>query len=186
MQPAITYEQHYFLRVLVAQPEYIDFLLSIDHNQIPVMHNLKMAMAKLKEEENGRVVGSVNVTVQPSDKLIDPPKAVVYEDHVTSLNSETWGQVAPVKEKKKKAEKKPGEPKHATSGYQFYGKWRRQDLKSQGLNGEYWKTTSQVAAEWNAMDKEARKPFMDMGATDKIRYAEQQQAYLAKMAAGPS
>ena len=72
-------------------------------------------------------------------------------------------------------QKDPNKPKRALSSYMYFNQQRRVALieENPSMQPKMVELTKIVAAEWNAMDDEAKKPFVELAEEDKIRYAKQ-------------
>lgn len=77
-------------------------------------------------------------------------------------------------EKKKKREKKdPNAPKKAKTAYIFYATPRIKELHAAHPDKKVVEITPMIGLEWKAMSDKQKKPWFDMAAKDKIRYANE-------------
>lgn len=77
-------------------------------------------------------------------------------------------------EKKKKREKKdPNAPKKAKTAYIFYATPRIRELHAAHPEKRVIDITPMIGKEWQAMSDKQKKPWHDMAAKDKIRYANE-------------
>lgn len=67
-----------------------------------------------------------------------------------------------------------------TMSYMYFNQQRCVALieENPSMQPKMVELTKIVAAEWNAMDDEAKKPFVELAEEDKIRYAKQMKAYV--------
>lgn len=82
------------------------------------------------------------------------------------------------KEKKEKKEKDPNAPKRPLSGYMYFAKHHREELKKTepGLSlGEVGKA---CGAAWSKLDDKAKAPFQKEAEKDKARYEKEKAAYV--------
>ncbi|KAF9580838.1 hypothetical protein BGW38_002357 [Lunasporangiospora selenospora] len=77
----------------------------------------------------------------------------------------------------KKKTKDPDAPKHPIPGFLFFRSGERAKIRQMNPN----ESIPAVAAKmWNGMSQEEKEPWLQMAQQDKLRYAEEMQAYSAK------
>lgn len=82
-----------------------------------------------------------------------------------------------IKVKKTKAIKDKDAPKRAISAFFFFQKERRATLKAEQPELANKQLVSTMSTEWNGMKAEARKPYDELAALDKKRYAAAKEKY---------
>jgi hypothetical protein len=101
------------------------------------------------------------------------------DDDVEDIISSFVAKLKPAKAtaRKTKAKKDPNAPKRGSSGYIFYGKKRRPEIKAEDPTMAFGDITKMIAEEWNALPDKKKKPYLDMAAKDKIRYEKEKKEY---------
>jgi len=100
------------------------------------------------------------------------------EADIEEVISAYVAKLKPVKAARKpKKDKDPNAPKRGSSGYIFFGKKRRPELKEENPGISFGDLTKLIAEEWNALSDKKKKPFLDMAAKDKLRYEKEKKAY---------
>lgn len=112
-----------------------------------------------------------------SKKLAKLLKTVDEDDREEAI-AEFVAKLKPVKAARKtKAKKDPNAPKRGSSGYIFYGKKRRPEIKEEDPDMAFGDITKMIAAEWKELSDKEKKPYLAQAAKDKIRYEKEKKEY---------
>lgn len=80
--------------------------------------------------------------------------------------------------------KDPNKPKRAGTAYLFYCNDKRPALmaalKKKGKKINVGKLQQQLGKSWKLLTDKTKKPFLDLAATDTIRYKEEMEEYTSK------
>ncbi|KAI7820507.1 high mobility group box domain-containing protein [Gamsiella multidivaricata] len=94
-----------------------------------------------------------------------------------SANNDVTINGKDIKLRGKKRTKDPDAPKHPIPGFLFFRSGERARIRQMNPNQPI---PSVAAKMWNEMTPEQREPWLQMAAQDKLRYAEEMQAYSAR------
>ena len=99
------------------------------------------------------------------------------DDDIEELITNFVSELKPAKAATRKAKKDPNAPKRGSSGYIFYGKKRRPEIKDEDPGLSFGDITKQIAAEWKELSDKEKKPYLAKAAADKKRYEKEKAAY---------
>eukprot|EP00469_Lotharella_globosa_P018123 CAMPEP_0167817610 /NCGR_PEP_ID=MMETSP0112_2-20121227/4296_1 /TAXON_ID=91324 /ORGANISM="Lotharella globosa, Strain CCCM811" /LENGTH=192 /DNA_ID=CAMNT_0007717405 /DNA_START=15 /DNA_END=593 /DNA_ORIENTATION=- len=110
----------------------------------------------------------------PPEPCVPRPES---KTSVSESSSETVAKVPKKRRRRKRRKKSPGAPKHPSSAFLFFSR-ANGALAYQPENfneHEHWMTT--LSRIWKDMPGEEKKPYVDLCAKDKERYAEEMKTY---------
>ena len=79
----------------------------------------------------------------------------------------------PEEKKKKRKKKDPNAPKRPSTAYIFYVVSRLDRVRKENPDMKMPEVMTKIGSEWKTLDAKTKRPFEDLAAKDKVRYANE-------------